>query len=143
MVKRIFNLLLITSLIFLLASCKEQQGVEDIFDTAFEELSLLIPSQIEEDFELPQLSNSDLTVLYTLNGEVVVNRVIQYEETLNDLTLEIKVSISSSEETREYQITIIQQGVKIGRSCIINTGATIDHESIIHDYLSLGTWSHA
>jgi len=98
--------LLIISLIFLLTAC--QGDSQNEFDVAFDKLSDSMLTEVHNDYTLPYLSDSIFSVVYRIDGTVVVDNLIVYDNPQVDIVIMIDAYISNGEVNRKYEFIITQ-----------------------------------
>lgn len=68
--------------------------------------------------------------------KIVENLSVEFGKTIHPSAI-VSPTVQIEEGTVVMQGAIIQACAKIGKHCIINTGASVDHECIIKDYVHI------
>ena len=104
---------------------------------------------IATDDDMPQLVNKYENFLITLGQIKCSEKRIRLFQTLKESGAKLPVMVSPlayiSKHTKNEEGTIIMHhsfinaGAQIGRNCIINTKALIEHDAIIGDHCHIAT----
>ncbi len=105
------------------------------------EIKTLLDYRVLGAFNAEQLGNNKLIISVGLNNirKKIVDKLpwyINYGNAIHPSAI-ISEYVSIDEGTVIMQGTIIQSSVQIGKHCIINTAASIDHDCVIENFVHI------